>query len=477
MAKDQIQNFLWYIGQFCIKNLIPLITLPVFTRYISVEDFGLYALAMIYGTILAGIANLGLSSIFERTFFELSPTKRKNLLFTILSFVMLLFLFLFCFTILFDELISETLFKTKALKDYLVLTISFQTFKSLNIYFLSYLKNYENAKTHTFLSVVESILSIGLALWFVTQLSMGLYGFILGQSIGVLLTFAITFVYLFFPFNSRFEIHMLKEQLHLSLPLTPKIFFGVINSQFDRYMLGLLGAIGGVGLYDIGQKIANTSFAFMTALQNVYAPQVYKRLFSESLTFRNSVGSYLTPFLYLSVFLCLPISLFSYEILCILTPKEFHAAAPVTSVLSLLYAFYFFGKQPQLLFAKKTGLISMLSLISIGLNIIFNIPMISYFGIMGAAWATLIAGTISTSISLYFGQKYTHIRYESKMFFILAYFILAAICTFILDSLIVPYSFKLALKIALFIGYILAGYNLNILSKGFILKLFNTHNK
>ena len=41
-------------------------------------------------------------------------------------------------------------------------------------------------------------------------------------------------------------------------------------------MLGLLSSLGGVGLYDIGQKIANTSFTFMTTIQNVFAPQVYK---------------------------------------------------------------------------------------------------------------------------------------------------------------------------------------------------------
>ena len=65
-------------------------------------------------------------------------------------------------------------------------------------------------------------------------------------------------------------IPLLKAQLKLSLPLTPRLKDGLINSQFDRYMLGLLGSLGGVGFYDIGQKIANTSFTFMTTIQNVF---------------------------------------------------------------------------------------------------------------------------------------------------------------------------------------------------------------
>ena len=62
------------------------------------------------------------------------------------------------------------------------------------------------------------------------------------------------FFYVFFPLNNKFDLDLLKNQLKLSLPLTPTIFFGVINSQFDRYMLGLLSALGGVGIYDIAKK-------------------------------------------------------------------------------------------------------------------------------------------------------------------------------------------------------------------------------
>ena len=172
----------------------------------------------------------------------------------------------------------------------------------MNLYYLSYLKNYENAKNYTFVAVIESILSIGLAFHLVVNYAMGISGFLLGQFLGVVLCFFALFCYMFFPFRRKFEWRLLKEQLKLSLPLTPRIFFGVINTQFDRYMLGLLSAIGGVGIFDISQKIANTSFVFMTTIQNIFSPVVYKKLFSKDKNEYNSVGKYLTPFFYLSIF-------------------------------------------------------------------------------------------------------------------------------------------------------------------------------
>ena len=54
------KNFLWYALPFLIRNFIPLISLPFFTRYISPSDFGTLALSVIYGVFIVGLLNLGL---------------------------------------------------------------------------------------------------------------------------------------------------------------------------------------------------------------------------------------------------------------------------------------------------------------------------------------------------------------------------------------------------------------------------------
>lgn len=476
MSKTGGRNLLWYFFQFGIKNLIPFIALPIFTRYISIEDFGIYALAVFYGIIVSGIINLGLLNVYERTFFELSYYKRKSLLFSIILFVLLLFFFSFILTNSFKQVIAEFFFRKKELKNYLLISLWFQAFKTLNLYFLSYLKNYDNAKTHSYFTIAESSLSILLAILFVTNYSMGLYGFLLGQSLGVSLVFLITFIYLFFPFNSKLEIQLLKQQLKLSLPLTPRIFFGVINNQFDRYMLGILSSLGGVGLYDIGQKIANMSFVFMTAIENAYSPEVYRRLFSRDKIIRESVGPFLTPFFYLSILICLSVGLFSYEILYLLTPKDFHSATSVISILVILYGSHFFGKQPQLMHAKKTGLISFLTFISIGLNIGFNIPMIKYFGIIGAAWGTLFAGLIANILSYYFGQIFTLIKYEKNLLLIFLYFTSIVLINLYLINSDLSYSLTLLFRIISLIAYFIMGYLLDIINIKKIKILFTSLN-
>ena len=94
-----IKSFFWYLIPFSLKSLIPIITLPIFTRYLNSNDFGLYALSIFFGTFLSGIANFGLLVVYERNFFESKKDKHPvNLLFTNINFIIVnLFIVLFFF--------------------------------------------------------------------------------------------------------------------------------------------------------------------------------------------------------------------------------------------------------------------------------------------------------------------------------------------------------------------------------------------
>ena len=51
---------------------------------------------------------------------------------------------------------------------------------------------------------------------------------------------------------------------------------------------------------------------------------------------------------------------------------------------------------------------------SIIMNIGFNIPLIHYYGIYGAAIATTLSGIITNLINIYYSQKYTPIFLGKK---------------------------------------------------------------
>ena len=147
----------------------------------------------------------------------------------------------------------------------------------------------------------RAVICVCLSIYFVFD-KKGILGYILGQALGVGIMLIILTVLAMLKREIHFKGKLLKENLKLSLPLTPRVFFGTINTQFDRYMLGLLNTKAGVGIFDIGQKFANLGFIFMTVLQQVFAPEVFSAYMKKPNKFSKNIGEYLVPFFCFSLF-------------------------------------------------------------------------------------------------------------------------------------------------------------------------------
>ncbi|MBN2245141.1 MAG: polysaccharide biosynthesis C-terminal domain-containing protein, partial [Candidatus Aminicenantes bacterium] len=224
-------------------------------------------------------------------------------------------------------------------------------------------------------------------------------------------------------------------------------------------------SIGGVGIYSIGQNVASIVFTYMTAIQNVFSPQVYRKMFDLGEKGGEAVGRYLTPFAYISISVALMISLFGEEVMTILTPRSFHGAIDILIILTMFYGSMFFGKQPQLIFAKKTYMTSLLTMVSILLNIGINIPFIMRWGAIGAAWGTFLSGLISGSISFVVSQYYYKIEWEYKkigaIFFIL---FSSAISMILLRNMSVDYTIRLIVKCVFIIAYVYLGAKIGVIT-------------
>lgn len=465
--EKQIKNSFIYLLPVMIGNLVPIITLPIFTRILTKEDFGALALAQVYGVFVTGLANFGLLTVYERNFFQYKEDERRSasLLYSTLLFVIGIFVLCGLFTFFFRYSLSRWIIGSENHADLLFWSFCSAGVMSLKLYYLTYFKNTENAKSFSWYTIDENLIGFVLSLTFVAFLRIGVVGISYGQLLASLIVFTLLNRRFLKSLPFTFDPALLREALKISYPLTPRLFLGVIGTQFDKYMIGLMSTIGGVGIYSIGQKIANVVFVYTTAIQNVFSPQVYKRMFDLGEKGGEAVGRYLTPFAYISTALALLILLFSEEIIILLTPAPYHGAIDIVMILSVFYGFLFFGKQPQLLFSKKTYMTSLLTLASIGLNVVINIPLIMKWGAMGAAWGTLISGLLSGSISFAVSQHYYRIEWEYKkigaIYLILAVSLIFLLC---MKSLAFPYPLRLAVKLALLGTYVSLGVMLKIVT-------------
>ncbi len=465
--EKQIKNSFIYLIPVIVGNLIPLLTLPIFTRVLTKEDYGVYALAQVYAVFMTGLINFGLFVGYERNFFEYKDEKRTaELLYSTLVFVLVSYVLCVLLTYIFKSTLAGWIIGSADYSYLLFWTFCSTGLISIKVYYLTYFKNTENAKSLVWYTIDESILGVLLSLVFVVYLRLGVIGLVFGQMIAGFVVFAALALRFVKRFPFAFNLFILRDSLKLSYPLMPTLFLKVLGSQFDKYMIGLLGSIGGVGIYSIGQSVSYGVFKYMTAIQNVYSPQVYKRMFDLGDAGGRAVGQYLTPFAYLSILFGLLISIFSEEIIFILTPESYHGATDIVIILCMLYGSYFFGKHPQLIFAKKTSLSSILTIVSFVLNVAINIPFIMKWGAIGAAWGTLLAGLISGTFSFIVSQRYYKISWEyGKLSSIFIIFFGSALAMILLRHFAVSYEMRVVVKLISLAGYLYLGMKLNILTR------------
>jgi O-antigen/teichoic acid export membrane protein len=125
------------------------------------------------------------------------------------------------------------------------------------------------------------------------------------------------------------------------------------------------------------------------------------------------VGRLLTPYAAATVAFALLVTLFADEAVALLTASGYAAAAVIANILVVHFALMFFGKQPQLTFAKRTDLISWISLFSVVVTGVLTAALAHLYGAVGAATGMLLSGAIATAVFILAGQRHYRIGYET----------------------------------------------------------------
>ena len=247
--EQQIKNSFLYFLPVITGAVLPFITLPIFTRILTKEDFGILALAMVYAIFVNGLANFGMTISYNRNYFQYrgDQLKMAQLLYSTLLFVMLNFLLLAGLTYLFSETSSKLIIGSPEHAGILFWAFCAQFFSGVTYYYLDYFKNSETAKDFVIYTIAASFINLVISLFLVAYLRIGVIGIVYAQ----LCSGVVIFGLLSYKFLNLFKLSLSKtifiESLRISYPLTPRIFLGVIGTQFDKYMIGLLASVGGGG--------------------------------------------------------------------------------------------------------------------------------------------------------------------------------------------------------------------------------------
>jgi len=400
------------------EKALSFIFIPIYTTFLSTKDYGIVALMSITVSLISKFVSSPVSSAFIRHYYAPEyKDKKGELVFNLFLWMLLKTLFLVFIFWKIVPYIAGTLLGNNDLV-YIVKIYSFILFfEPLSSFFQCLLHMLERAKYLVFVSISKLILTASLILYLLIGLKMGVVALILGNLLGAI--FTVIMIFPFFMKISSFKLRplLLIKPFKYSYPLLFSGYSNFLIQSGDRYVLRMFNSINTVGLYSFGYGFAGiVNILLSLPIKYALQPIVFK-LENKPEELRDLLNKYATYFYLGGIFVCLFVSLFSREAIFFLSRKEeFWRSWLIVPIIAFSYIHHgllnFFSKGVTM--RKKSwhasASVIITAIVNIGLNFIF-IPL---WGIIGAAFATLISYFVWNALYIYYSAKFYKLYFDIK---------------------------------------------------------------
>lgn len=391
-----IQNFtgvLFAVGSFYIL-----------VRLLSKHEFGAWTLFMSYTTILELIRGGLIQSALVK-FLSSSVAEEHSKIFTA-SFIINTVLTILC--VIINLLIGNTLSKLWNAPELTLLLYIY------NISFiLTGLQTQFNAVAYANLKYKgifystfsrQFIFFIFLAVCLLLKIHINLVYLVYVQIVGILLGTLIAYGYVtsFLSINFNHCLDWIKKLLNYGKYTFGSSLSSMLSQTMDQMMLGAMISPVASGTYNIAVRITNLIEIPTSAVAVIVFPQSSKRMETQGKSsvkylYEKSVGTILALVIPVVIFLYF----FAQYIVRILADAKYDESIPLLKITLLYCLFVPFGRQAGTILqsigkARATFfMVISTAVMNLGLNFIF----IFYFGLIGAAYATLLSSFIGFVIS------------------------------------------------------------------------------
>ena len=382
-----LKSGIWYLfSDFAYKGLA-FLTIPVFTRLLTLDEYGIVSVYTSLVGITVVVTGLEINVAVGRASLDFKH-EYSAFLSSVLSFSLLPFFLTFIAVCFLSESIGTLVTMDSKLLMLAVIT-GYATF--VFKFYTHHLLFKQKYIMKSLLQISKAILEVVLAIVLVTIIRGSKhYGRIYSTLAVSILFMVISFIVILL--NSK-KIYFPKAwfySLRIGVPLIPHALSAVLLSQFDRIAIQTLVSSEQAGLYSFAYNIGMIPLVLLGATNSAWMPWFYRQLSNEKTErIKKAASIYSVAFLTITI----AIMMLGPELAIIMAPNAYSSASRIIPVISLSYLFQFLYSLYVnfAIYRKKTFAISIGTLMAGIVNIILNILTIPKFGYEVAAWTTVIS--------------------------------------------------------------------------------------
>ena len=418
MFKD-IRNLIkhssiYTFGNFASK-ILGILLVPLYTKVIAVELYGVYSILEVTQQFLVGILHLGLPNALIRWLsLDEYKEKKESIIFSVFVSTIFIASFIFLIIFIFRTQISQLFFDTTEYTGSLTLVALIIGFRLLNRIGLTHIRFKEKSLLFITISISRFFIQLIVTIYLVAFLRVGILGIFGGQLSGEIISFIFLFPYLTERYSSRFDFTEIRKMLSYGYPLAFSGISSRILNVGDRYILGYLSSMKVVGIYSLGYKFANlVDTMFIKSFRTAFLPKAWKKLQEENA--KRFYAKLLTYFVFFTFWVALFLSVYAKGIIHLFARNnsywDAYLIAPIAAFAIAIKGMFSIIKM-GMQFKQQTKYIAYIVSTSAVLNILLNFALIPLYDMIGAALATIISFTFMVMAGYFYSNRFYPVKFE-----------------------------------------------------------------
>ena len=381
-----------YTGTNVIRKAIPFLLLPILTRYLSAEDYGIVSMFAVVVSILTSLVGVNTHGAIARNYYD----KSKDDLKVYISSTMMILLYSLTFISIVFLIVGRFIAELSSLPLIMLwVALAIAVGRYIMRVTLVLWQVQKQAWQYGFFTISNSAVNVLLSLLFVVGLGFAWQGRIYAQLItaGLFLIIGVIFLLKNKWLGLKTNKDDLIDAFKFGLPLIPHIIGAILITMIDRFFITYYVGIAETGIYTVGYQIGTIISVLATSFNQAYVPWLYEKLKLNSPKVKQQIVKFTYAYFVVIILLAIGLTVTSNLFLQYFVGEQFSNSSIYVGWIALGYAFQgmYFMVVNYLFYIKRTNFIGLITIVLAISNIILNIIFVPIYGALGAAYATTIA--------------------------------------------------------------------------------------
>lgn len=379
---------IWYtVGNMLIKG-INFLSLPLFSRLLNTEEFGIYNVFVSYEAILYVIIGMAIHSSIRSANIKFKGnineyTSSVSIIYLVNAMIMLFI------ALIFNKQLSKLLAFDKLI---IVLLIFYSLGSALLSLYNNYISLEYSYKKYLLVSFFNSVGNVCISLVLILTIFKKKRD--IGRIVGATSTICILAFFILCIMYKKAKPKINKSYwkfaVKYSIPIVPHGISQVLLAQFDRIMIRSIVGNAAAGIYSLAGNIMLILTIITDSISTAWSTWFYDQISENRIESINKRAKQLSFFF---VVLTVGLLTISPELIIILGGKE-HSAGQYVAIPMIVDAFILFIYNiivSSEYYKNKTTYIMLGTMVAMVINLITNYVFISKYGFIAAAYTTLFS--------------------------------------------------------------------------------------